>query len=178
MEPTFTRQTLLKKYTDRVVELAKKRGQEMVPRLDCQIKELQRKSHRATNDPAIDTGERATEVTLLTKKISQLAGERHKTMRMASTARNHLEGEVISKYWSGINSDRKPRDAVNALKNPKHEPGSRTPKMVTTSKEMAEITRDYHNGIQEEEVSWSKSNAKRTKTIDPALKDVHITLPQ
>jgi hypothetical protein len=41
--------------------------------------------------------------TLLQEKLTTLAKQKHNDALLSSQIRNRLEGEVITKYWTGIN---------------------------------------------------------------------------
>jgi exonuclease III len=176
-EPHSTRQGLLKKFIDKVVDYAKARGKEMAPRIDREIKELEAQLASAVNDDQKTPGERALQATVLTEKIGKLAGERHKVARTAAAARNHLEGEVISKYWSGINADRAPRDVVTKLRNPKHgQDGEK--EFIDTSWGMAGLTKEYHETLQKDGDEEAGDTATREATFTPVLDKVDRALGQ
>jgi exonuclease III len=172
-----TRQQLLKSFIDRIVELAKERGKERSPRLDKQIKDPERELKDTVNDEWSSQAERSAKATEITEKIAKIAGERHSITRMAAAARNHLEGEVISKYWSGINADRKPRDVIAKLRNPEYgKPGEK--EFAETSKEMADITKVYHDELQNVDVDEDETDESRSKTFEPVLMTVDKKLGQ
>jgi exonuclease III len=172
-----TRQQLLKSFIDRIVELAKERGKERSPRLDKQIKDLEREIRETVNDKWTSQGERTAKATEITEKIARIAGERHNITRLAAAARNHLEGEVISKYWSSINADRKPRDVIHKLRNPRHgQEGEK--EFAETSREMANITKEYHDSLQGVDIDEDETDEDRTKTFEPVLKTVDKRLGQ
>jgi exonuclease III len=175
--PYKTRQQLLKIFIDRIVELAKERGKERAPRLDKQIKELERELRETVNDSWMLQAEKAEKATEITEKIAKIAGERHSITRTAAAARNHLEGEVISKYWSGINANRKPRDIITKLRNPTY--GQEGVKeFADTSKEMADVTKEYHESLQDVDIDEEETEEVRTDVFEPVLRAVDRRLEQ
>jgi hypothetical protein len=61
--------------------------------------------------------------------------------------RNRLEGEVITKYWTGINKPHAPREIIRRfVKNTQAE----VPQYETNSKQMANMAQEYHNKIQKD----------------------------
>jgi exonuclease III len=172
-----TRQRLLKTFIDRIVELAKERGKERAPKLDKQIKDLERELKETVNDNWMMQAERAEKATEITEKIAKIAGERHSITRTAAAARNHLEGEVISKYWSGINANRKPRDIITKLRNPRYGQDG-VKEFAETSKAMAEITKEYHKSLQEVDVDKEETVDMRTTAFEPVLRTVERRLGQ
>jgi exonuclease III len=167
-----TKQMLLKKFTEDIVEYAKKRSKEMTPRIDAKIKALEEQLEATVNDERIPQGERASTATELTENIARLAGERHRATRTAAAASNHMEGEVISKYWSGINVKRAPRDIVTKLRNPAFGDDATASEFITTSNGMAELTKDYHEDLQKEGDVEAGSKAEREAAFTPVLEKV------
>lgn len=69
----------------------------------------------------------------LESEINHLEKKRHKNLQLHSQAKWAAEGETISKYWSKINSVKKPRDAIHQLRIPN------TNCFATRSDKMADI---------------------------------------
>jgi hypothetical protein len=176
-EPQTSRQMLLKRFIDKIVEYVKQRGKEMTPQIGIKIKELEAQLAEAVNDDQSTPSARAVQATELTERISKLAGERHKTTRTVAAARNHLEGEVISKYWSGINANRAPRDVVTKLRNPKHgQLGQK--EFVETSWGVAGLTKEYHETLQQDGDAEAGDADQRVNAFRPVLAQVDCALSQ
>jgi hypothetical protein len=175
--PQGNRQLLFKKFTDEIVGLAKQRGKDTAPRIDKLIIELEKRLSAVVNERDSPQEDRAARALEITEKIAKLAGERHQSTRVAAAARNHLEGEVISRYWSGINANRKPRDIVTKLRNTKSG-GSDSREFIDTSKGMASLTRDYHNDLQKDGDEEAGDETYRNNTFKPVLENVERRLDQ
>ena len=52
------------------------------------------------------------------EEIAHLEKTKHMTACSHVAARNRLEGETISKYWTQINKAKTPRDTIQILKYP------------------------------------------------------------
>ena len=95
---------------------------------------------------------------------------RHGGIHLATTTHYNLNAERISKYWSAVNRDKKPRDLFYALKKPDEEG------YETRSDRMAELTRDYHEKLQFEGINTDEPRQTREENIKQALENVTITL--
>jgi hypothetical protein len=98
-------------------------------------------------DEELTTEEITLSCTVLQEKLSKLAQQKHNDARLSSQIRNKLEGEVISKYWTGINKPHAPREIIHRFVKDKR---AEVPQYETNSQRMANMARDYHNEIQKE----------------------------
>lgn len=64
--------------------------------------------------------------------------------------------ETISKYWSKINSPKKPRDIIHSLRR------LNSNNLATCSDEMADIAKQHHNNIQWDDLPREIENARKT----------------
>ena len=78
----------------------------------------------------------------------------------------------VSKYWSNVNKDKKPRDLFYALKKP-NENG-----YETRSDRMAELTRNYHEQLQFEDIRTNEPQRTRKENIEQALESATATLDE
>ncbi|TFY56439.1 hypothetical protein EVJ58_g7641 [Rhodofomes roseus] len=137
-------QLVLSEYKKNIVTLARNIMKKKAPKLDAAIKKLTTDINRIqslpsyTEDPLL-----LTEADVLLDRIIQLERKRYQHIREATTARYALNAEAISKYWSSINKEKKPRDIIYSLKVPG------TEDMITRSDRMAQLARDYHDKLQE-----------------------------
>lgn len=94
---------------------------------------------------------------VLEKKITGLENLRHAVIQMATKIRDKIEGETISKYWSNINAERKPRDVIFGLHKPNTEPTD----YVTDTDKMAEIVRKYHHDLLKNRIPHRRTREGR-----------------
>jgi hypothetical protein len=79
---------------------------------------------------------------MLEKELDHLIKKRYKNSHLKAQAQWATKGETISKYWSRINTPKKPRDIIYKLRDPK------TNHLTFRSSEMAEIAKEYHQNLQ------------------------------
>ncbi|KAG2737225.1 hypothetical protein P692DRAFT_20684576, partial [Suillus brevipes Sb2] len=77
-------------------------------------------------------------------EIEHLEKKKFRNTQLHSQANWALKGETISKYWSKINSPKKPRDIIYSLKRPN------STRLANRSDEMAEIAKRYHETLQKD----------------------------
>lgn len=75
-----------------------------------------------------------------------------------------LYGEVISKTWSGWNTERKPKDVIYTLRDPKKEQQL----YITSTKKMVELARDYHDELMRDEIPGNEP--ERQEDMEEILK--------
>ncbi|THU99044.1 hypothetical protein K435DRAFT_856017 [Dendrothele bispora CBS 962.96] len=136
-----------------VSEIVKKRAKTATPKLLLKIRNLQLTRDRIANDPQISDDERRFVEHELSMKITHLERERHLKIRSESATRNRLEGETISRYWTQLNREKKPRDEIYALKklDADIDEGQPTPGSAYEkhSQRMADLACTYHDTLQD-----------------------------
>ena len=138
-------QRLWKQFKDKSTKIVRKTAQSMAARIDNKIKALKRDIRATSNSGSIDedANERHTE-SLLHNELKHLENKHRANIRSKAQAQWVSKGEKISKYWSLVNKQKKPRDLIQRLQIP----GTQPPRHTIDSTEMAKIARDYHNKIQ------------------------------
>ncbi|KAG2738874.1 hypothetical protein P692DRAFT_20700256, partial [Suillus brevipes Sb2] len=101
----------------------------------------------------------------LESEINHLEKKKHKNIQLHSHAKWSVEGETISKYWSKINSVKKPRDIVHKLRIPN------TDRFATRSDKMADIARNHHEKLQENHYS-PETEVIRNRTREEIQKEI------
>ncbi|KAF8869202.1 Endonuclease/exonuclease/phosphatase [Mucidula mucida] len=149
----YNAQKLWARFNDEWAKIARERSKIVMPRLEREIQELEAKITVAENSvtlPDEDEEEKATEIIKMHQELDVLVKKRHNWSRENARARNTLEGEVISKYWSGTNREIKPKDSIKRLKKPGRPSRSDAEMAYTTnSHEMANYACDYHRELQD-----------------------------
>ena len=94
--------------------------------------------------------------------------------RRSVAARNWLEGETISKYWSRMNAAPKQYDLLYELAIPGTEPT----RYENKSERMAEIARAHYDGVQHADQPQDQTNNmdQRKREIDGALAPLNVAL--
>ncbi|KAI0342654.1 DNase I-like protein, partial [Trametopsis cervina] len=175
--PTRNPQRALATFKHAVATQTRRRARLAIPRTLAKIAALQTDLnrtllHTATHD---DPDLRLT-AGLLQQQIQKLERDCYSRARMATKARYILEGETISKYWSLVNKDRKPRDIVYALEHPTaRNPTTGCAAIIRKSCDMAEAARNYHDDLQTEGIDPQGSIAARVTKIRNVLAHVTVT---
>ncbi|KAK7007330.1 hypothetical protein R3P38DRAFT_2553515, partial [Favolaschia claudopus] len=138
----------------------------VVPKLTEEIAEIKNKMDIIVNDKELTEDEKALSGAVLQEKLSRLEKQRHSGSRLSAQVRNRLEGEVISTYWTQINKPHKPRDIINRLRKG-IENIEDSPQYETNSKNMADMARQYHNSLQNDQTGVPRAvrEAKTTTVL-------------
>ncbi|KAE9394275.1 hypothetical protein BT96DRAFT_756146, partial [Gymnopus androsaceus JB14] len=142
-------QTVWADFKKRFVELARKRSKIVMPHLTKKISELEAKIDIVSNDPELSEDERAITTAMLNEALASLEKHKHKTTRVMAKARNALQGETISRYWSNANKSKSPRDLIQRLMKPQTQ-STPQPEYTTSSPEMADMLGIYHGNLQKD----------------------------
>lgn len=139
-------QLLYQTFKAAVIKALRARARVAVPKLEAQIRTLTKQKDTLMNQPSFpDDKDAQATAGLLQERITDLHRLRHERAALAAAARYRLEGETVSKYWSRVNQDRKPRDIIYELCDPAAEGGART---ETRSDRMAQLASEYFDRIQ------------------------------
>jgi len=111
-----------------------------IARINTRITQLQNDIKRTANVDASD--EQRRHRIILEKELDHLIKKRYKNTHLRAQAQWSMKGETISKYWSKVNSPKKPRDIIHKLRDPS------TNNITFKSSEMAEIAKKYHMNLQ------------------------------
>ncbi|KAL1684510.1 hypothetical protein GGG16DRAFT_31278, partial [Schizophyllum commune] len=137
-------QTAFKKFKDEIFAACRERMRIVVPRLKKEMEELKLRVRQIENDREIDDEQKILSLAVLQEKLEKLEMMRYEKVKTSARARNRLEGEVPSIYWSSLAKEKAPRDTIARLKIP----GTNPPRFVTRSSEMADTARGYHDELQ------------------------------
>ncbi|EPS95047.1 hypothetical protein FOMPIDRAFT_1133216 [Fomitopsis schrenkii] len=163
-------QLILRDFKARAKVMAQKRLKEKTPKLDAAIRKLRGQAKAIQSEPGFaEDAEKQAEANLLTDRVLDLERRRHGKIAIATRTHYALNAEKVTKYWSEVNKERKPRDLFFAL----HKPGSDV--MENRSDRMAEMARTYHDEIQLDGIS-EQDRAERERAMEEALRDAGATL--
>ncbi|KAI4517378.1 DNase I-like protein, partial [Schizophyllum commune Loenen D] len=93
-------QLLFKNFKDKIFAACRERARIVVPRLKKEIDELKLRIRQIENDITLDTEEKILSLAVLQEKLENTEMRRYEKVKTSARARNRLEGEVPSKYWS------------------------------------------------------------------------------
>ncbi|KAJ7077990.1 Endonuclease/exonuclease/phosphatase, partial [Mycena belliarum] len=159
-------QTIFKQFKDQIGSLFRDRAKVVIPKMEQEIKEMNKKLNNILNNPNMGEEERKTESAALQAKIDATERTRNAKIRDNTAARVRLEGEsTATKFWTSMNKEKKPRDTTSSLQIP----GSDPPVYETRSDKMAELARDFHDNLQSEGLV---SPAEQEEAETTALKNI------
>ena len=138
-------QTLFKSFKEEIVKEARNFLKKKIPKLDTKIRNLKKDIEKINNDTTMEEEEKCLNSMYIQEELNSLENKRHTNQRLNMEARNRLEGETISKYWTQISKEKTPRDTINALKYPNSTP----PQYEFKSLKMTNLAKEHHNTLQQ-----------------------------
>ena len=163
-----------------ITDLAKRTARVQLAKLDNHINTLKKDIACATQDLLTDQQE-ATRSNIITleNELKHIQRKRYKNMHARTQAQWHDRGEKISKYWTAVNTPRRPRNIIYSLRDPN------TNTLTKKSSKMAEIARNYHDELQQtnhpvhDDPLCEAARMSVLSEIPPAqtLNDQHSPLP-
>ena len=136
-------QTLHKEFKNKIKETAIRRAKQATPKMQKRINKLEEEHERARNDPDKSEPERMALASSIQDQIERLKRKRFQKAKTSIKARFDREGESITKYWSNLNKENKPRDPIYSLKIPHSTP----PEYTNNPEKMADIGRQHHHDL-------------------------------
>jgi hypothetical protein len=117
-----------------ITTLAKKTAKEHLHKIRIRTKQLEDDIKRTLENGDMDTNENTRHHRAwIEKEIEHLEKKKLKNIQLHSQTNWALKGEIISKYWSKMNSPKKPRDIIHSLRK------QNSTRFANRSDEMAEI---------------------------------------
>lgn len=136
---------------------AKKTAKHHLHKIRQRTKQLENDVKRTLENGDIDINENTRRhKAWIESEINHLEKKAFKNIQNQSQANWAKNGETISKYWSKINSPKKPRDIIHGLKR------QDSNSLATRSDEMANIARLHHEGIQQDDMTRETENERLT----------------
>ncbi|KAJ7026422.1 hypothetical protein C8F04DRAFT_966373, partial [Mycena alexandri] len=146
--PDYNEQTLWAKFKADIHRDAKKRSKKIIPKIITEIIEVENRLRDVLDEKGISEEDRTLSGAVLTERLAKLQQQRYNVSRMNAQVKNRLDGKIISRYWSQINKEKKPREMIHRLR--KNMPEGVPPQYEKDSKRMASMARDHHDNLQSE----------------------------
>lgn len=164
---TSNPQIIWKKLKEDLTKEVKDATSKHLAKITSRIRTLQKDIRNTTNQNDIDASEdRRMNAIILEKELDHLTKKKHQYAHLKAKATWDTKGETISKYWSKINSPKRPRDIIYKLRSPdSHRPTSK-------SEEMAEIARNYHERLQELGINIHATEEERLASVRETLNEI------
>jgi hypothetical protein len=143
--PRHNAQTIWVDFKTKICAEARKRAKIIVPKMVEEIAEVKNKIDLIENDKDLSEEEIVLSCAVLQEKLTKLEQKRHQDTRLTAQVRNRMEGEVINRYWTGINKPHKPREIIHRLRK---DGNGELPQYEIHSQKMADMACKYHKQIQ------------------------------
>jgi hypothetical protein len=111
-------QILFKTFKDKIKELAIDTAKVAIPKLTKKLIQLKQEHKTVINNNSFNDHEKMAQAGPIHDQIDQLEKKRFQKAKNSTETRFTLEGETISKYWSLLNKENKPRDTIFSLRKP------------------------------------------------------------
>ncbi|KAH6914279.1 Endonuclease/exonuclease/phosphatase, partial [Coprinopsis sp. MPI-PUGE-AT-0042] len=158
-------QVIFAAYKVRLIQTAKERAKREMPETRVRLEGLADLLIDVENDPIMKEEEKAAQSSMIYQTIKELETEHFHNDRLKSRTKFKLEHETIGKYWVNMSKEKRPRDTIYGLKNPKEPEGP----MIHKSCDMAEAARDYHEEVQTNRNHTERTSADEDRRIDEVL---------
>jgi hypothetical protein len=122
-------------------------GSRMAGETQIPMKAVLNRAASTTLNHVADQKAKAAEAALIQGKINSVVNVQRSRKRMATKIRYHLELDTINEYSVRVNKDATPRDTTYILRRTDVTP----PQVYKRSDQMAELARNYHNDLQNDE---------------------------
>ncbi|KAJ3474750.1 hypothetical protein NLI96_g12277 [Meripilus lineatus] len=165
-------QTLYESFKNQITEFTREKLKKKIPKKRKEIENLEKQIENLANDPSFSTDgilqQRSIELQNKLKGI-KLAESEFRT-KMGAT-RYKLEGEMINKYWTNLNKEKKPRDIIYILRD-----SNANASEAKTSKAMAELGKTFFDNLQLSGIDPDEDRTARENTMKNQLKNIETKL--
>ncbi len=166
-------QTILHRFKNDAMKLARKREKEVVPKLLAEIRDAERALKQI--QAAISAPEPLViqQAAALTEQIRQLKLRRVKQLQQNSRATHRLYGDRPTKYWSKLHRECAPRDIIPAFEKEGLLGVAGEKLYERDSTRMAAMARTHHMNVQKDDPGM-KCTEERAADIDKALDSIDV----
>ena len=104
----------------------------------------------------------------LASHLKHLKKKEAKNWKELLNARLANHGECLGGMWSALGKEKRPRNPIHRLKIPNTNP----PQYKHHSKRMAELARDHHNTLQNEDINLNMNPEEYNRLLDKILSEI------
>ncbi|KAL1676570.1 Endonuclease/exonuclease/phosphatase, partial [Schizophyllum commune] len=177
---TATRNALqvLEDFSQDCFHMGREREKSIIPKAQQKINAIRAEMKRMNKDKSMPENERLGNMAALTKQLRSAEIGRHNQQKHNARARHRLEGEIPTAYWTRLHKEVKPRDVIHSLEKEGTRTNSGDPVYEQDSTKMAEMTRQYHWHLQEDDQSDPnmKTAEEREADITSVLSNIEKKL--
>jgi exonuclease III len=166
-------QLVWKQYKKALVETAFAQERASIPKVVKHIRKLEDDVERIQVDGSRTERERMEESARLNNRIREVETRRHANARDNLATLNWVEGETVTRSWIQQNKEVRPRDMIYALRKTNNpETTERNDEYERNSQAMANMARDYHEGLQNDDTTYDVD--KREEAINNTLNRISV----
>ncbi|KAG2116710.1 Endonuclease/exonuclease/phosphatase [Suillus discolor] len=145
-------QIIFKMFKDKVIHLCRDTARKSIPIIQNRINTLKTQLKTCLNDHNLPEDKQQFVGIELQEKISNLERKHHENIRDNLAVKMRIKCESpVSKLWSRSGKDIKPRDTIVELKT--IDSPAEAPIYESRSDKMAQIARNHHNNLQNEDLA-------------------------
>lgn len=166
-------QTFYESFKEKIREHLRETAKTKIPETQRKIQQLEEKIIQLSNSQELETNEQIQTSLMETQiELKNLLINRNILKSKFSAAKYNLEGETISKYWSKVVQEKKPREIIYGLLDPK-DPNKRE---RHRSDQMAEIARAFFDELQNDD-PYHLTEEEQREIIQSTLEQVTPEIP-
>jgi len=146
--------------------IAKKHVRSSYHKISSRIEHLEKDRKQLTEHPDFDeSNDMRTREAFLANELEHLEKVQARQHRDLFKARMTDHGEKLGGIWSSLSKESKPRDLIYRLKIPNSNP----PQYERDSHRMAELSRNFHNDLQSEDLTQFRNQEDHEQKIHRIL---------
>jgi len=158
-------------YKNSIHKLTKEAAKECYYKITSCIKAIKKDLKETINNPEISTNRNMqTHESYLTSQLKHLKKKEAKNRKNILNAKLANHGERLGGMWSALGKEKRPRNPIHRLKIPNSNP----PQYEHHSKKMAELARDHHDTLQDEDINQHMT----LEEYDARLKSILDKIPE
>jgi len=166
---TTNTQTHWESYKDSIQRIAKDAAKENYHKISSRIKAIERDLKETNNNPEIRTnGNIQTHKAYLANHLKHLKKKEEKNRKDLLNTKLANHGERLGGMWSALGKEKRPRNPIHRLKIPHTNP----PQYERHSKRMAELARNHHDTLQDEDIDPDMSPEEYDRMLDEILREI------
>ena len=162
-------QTHWEAYKKAIHKTARETAKECFHKVTSRIKAIERDLRDTNNSQDISTNREAqTHAAYLTSQLRHLKKKEARNQRDLLSAKLANHGERLGGIWSALGKEKRPRNPIHRLKIPNTAP----PQYERSSKRMAELARNHHDTMQEEDIDHDMNPEEYNARLADILNDI------
>ncbi len=152
-------------YKQRLGAFARRRAKALSPKLDARIAALQANARSILRDDSVPLGDRERDAAILREEAAKLEERRFRDSRTRNQFREAILGETVSRAWIRRHMQSEMQDPIYELQLPAADEQSAHPGYTRSSTAMAEIARNFYDGLQRDPDLHATDHGAAVRTV-------------